>query len=87
MKGLINSEHIIVHVTEQCVIYLLKAYSPINSTVSPQGFSLNQILHKLNKIKKHAQYTNVKHMNKLQMLVGFALAKKMANQVRRCWYH
>ena len=52
MKGLINSEHIIVHVTEQCVIYLLKAYSPINSTVSPQGFSLNQILHKLNKIKK-----------------------------------
>ena len=27
--------------------YLLKAYGPVNHTGSPQGFSLNQILHML----------------------------------------
>ena len=32
-------------------MYLLKAYSPVNPTGSPQGFSLNQILHKLNTIQ------------------------------------
>ena len=31
--------------------YLLKAYSPVNRTGSPQGFSLNQILQKLNTVQ------------------------------------
>ena len=30
------------------IIYVLKAYSPVNRTGSPQGFWLAQILHKLN---------------------------------------
>ena len=30
------------------LIYLLKAYSPVNHTGSPQGFSQVQIKHKLN---------------------------------------
>ena len=32
-------------------IYLLKAYSPVSRTGSPQGFSQDQILHKLNTIQ------------------------------------
>ena len=28
------------------IMYLLGAYSPVNLTGSPQGFALNQILHK-----------------------------------------
>ena len=32
-------------------IYLLKTYSPVNRTGSPQGFSLNQILQKLNTLQ------------------------------------
>ena len=35
-------------VVDWAFIYLLKAYSPVNRSGSPQGFSLNQILHKLN---------------------------------------
>ena len=29
-----------------CIIYLLKAYSPVNRTQSPRGFVLVQVLHK-----------------------------------------
>ena len=38
------------------VIYLLKAYSPVNRTWSPEGFSQVQISHKLNRMQKHAYY-------------------------------
>ena len=36
---------------QRCIIYLLKAYSPVNRIGSPQGFSLNKIWHKLNTIQ------------------------------------
>ena len=32
-------------------MYLLKAYSPVNRIGSPKGFSLDQLLHKLNTIQ------------------------------------
>ena len=41
-------------------IYLLKAYSPINRTQSPQGFSQAQISHKLNTTR--TLKTNAKHI-------------------------
>ena len=45
--------------------YLLKAYSPVNRTGSPQDFSPNQILQKMNTNynTKYAHFTNVKHIN------------------------
>ena len=47
---------------------LLKSYSPVNRTGSPQGVSLVQILHKPNNryITKHLAYTttNMKHVYK-----------------------
>ena len=45
-------------------IYLLKAYSPVNYTGLPRGFSLGLILHESHTI----QNTNVKH-SKIQKLV------------------
>ena len=51
-------------------IYLLKSYSPVNHTGSPQGFSQVQIPHKLNTIQNmHIIYTNVKHINIIQNFV------------------
>ena len=56
-------------------IYLLKAYviAPVKCTGSPWGFSLDQILYKLNTIQKHAQYRNVKHINIIRKLVPSVL--------------
>ena len=79
--------------------YLLKAHSPVDRTGSPQGFSQVQMLHKFHTISiwrdnlayniKHAHYTNVKHIiNIIQKLaLWYCSLKKMANKVRRCWYH
>ena len=58
-------------------IYLLKSYSLINRTGSPQGFSLNGILQKLNTIQKMhiLQTQNIKQNPKVSPL-GVALIKK-----------
>ena len=61
---------------------------PVNRTGSPQCFSQFQISHKLNTIQnmhiiyKHKTY---KHNPKVSPL-NIALVK-MANKVRKCWYH
>ena len=84
------------HLTSLAVslfIHSLKAYSPVNHTGSPQGFSLSQITHKSNLTEveyhaKHARFTNIKHTNIIRKLVpSELLSQKMANKVRRCWYH
>ena len=56
--------------------YLLKAHSPVNHTGSSQGFSLVQILHKLDYLEyntKHAHYTNIKHINIIRKVVPSVL--------------
>ena len=53
---------------------------PVSRTGSPQGFSLVEILHKLDYLEynaKHAHYTNVKHQPKV-ISFGIALVKKKA---------
>ena len=43
-------------------VYLLKAYSPVNHTGTPQGFSQVQNLHKSNnKIQVHAKSSQAKY--------------------------
>ena len=64
-------------------IYLLKAYSPVNRTGSPQGFSLrssnltqviyNKHLNYLEYNTKHARYTNITHINIIRKLVPSVL--------------
>ena len=39
--------NIIIYLFIDVLFYVLKAYSPVNRTGSPEGFSLNQTLHKL----------------------------------------
>ena len=69
------------------IIYLLKAFSSVNRTGSPRGYSQVQILHKSHTTKnnlpftKHAHYTNEKHINIIRKLVSSVLL--MANKVRR----
>ena len=61
--------------------YLLKAYSPINRTGSPQGFSLDQLLHKLNTIQ------NLAHFNEedINIVSPFSIALVMAFQYQICF--
>ena len=55
--GAMDSEGTII------ILYLLKPYSSVNRTRSHQGFSLNQILQKLNTMQNMNHFTNVKHLN------------------------
>ena len=67
-------------------IYLFKAYSPINRTGPPQGFSLktNQILHKLNIYKTCTFYKRktYKHNPKVSPF-DLALVKKKKKKKKK----
>ena len=54
-------------------IYLLKAYSPVNRTGSPEDFSQVQILQKLNTIQNVHILQTKKHINIIQKLVPLVL--------------
>ena len=73
-KYLLNScDHTIIYL----FIEGLYCYSPNNRTGSPQGFSLSQILHKLNTIQNNAHIykrKTSKHNTKISPF-GIALVK------------
>ena len=48
------------------IIYLLLAYSPVNRSTSPQGFSQVKFRTQVEFNTKHAHYINVKHTKQSQ---------------------
>ena len=78
-------KHLFIYVC----IYLLKAYSPVNPHRVTSELLTKSNLTEVEYNKKHAHFTNVRHIYKHKAKVspfGIALIKKMANKVR-CWYH
>ena len=63
-------------------IYLLKTYSPVIRTVSPQSVSLVQISHKLNRIQTYTLYTNVKHISIVRKLSIRYCSRKKKRQIK-----
>ena len=69
-----NSDHDIIPIQVgrqgkwKC-IYLSMAYSPVNHTGSPQGFSQVPISHKLNTLQNMHITINIKHTNIIRKLV------------------
>ena len=91
MQAQVSKASRILGLIRRLFIYLLieGLYSPINRTVSPQGFPQVQISQKLKTLQNmHIIYERKTYKQKSKVSpFGIPLVKKMANKVRRCWYH
>ena len=64
------------------IIYLLRAYGPVNRAGPPQGVWLHQILHKVECNTRHARFTNVKHVNVIRRLVPSVFVSFIKRQIK-----